>query len=36
VRKDVRMLGIRSWWVIALNQREQRKLQKETKIPYEA
>jgi hypothetical protein len=33
--KDIRMLGIRSWWVTALNRRQQRELQKETKTLYE-
>jgi hypothetical protein len=35
VGKDVRMLGLRSWWATAINQEEWRKLLKEAKTLYE-
>jgi hypothetical protein len=35
VRKDVRMLGLSTWWATAMNQEEWRKLLRETKTLYE-
>jgi hypothetical protein len=35
VGKDVRTLGLRSWWATAINQEKWRNLLKEAKILYE-